>query len=149
MKLMTGIARSGLVLAAVMLLVAGCSKVVDGRALLAVPRPGSPIQWSACKAVGPSDRSRIPTGAECGLLSVPVNWDNPDSAEGEVAQLAVVRFKATGQKIGSLIINPGGPGESGVNAAANMLATMPEALREKFDLVGFDPRGVAVAPHRG
>ncbi|WP_198529255.1 alpha/beta hydrolase [Mycolicibacterium obuense] len=143
MKLMTGIARSGLVLAAVMLLVAGCSKVVDGRALLAVPRPGSPIQWSACKAVGPSDRSRIPTGAECGLLSVPVNWDNPDSAEGAVAQLAVVRFKATGQKIGSLIINPGGPGESGVNAAANMLATMPEALREKFDLVGFDPRGVA------
>ena len=111
--------------------------------MISVPRPGSPVQWTSCRPAGPSDRSPIPTAAECGLLSVPVNWDNKDSADGAVAQIAIVRFKATGEKIGSLIVNPGGPGESGVNAAASMIATLPEELRQRFDLVGFDPRGVA------
>ncbi len=143
MKLTTGIARSGIVLASAMFLVAGCSTMVDGRATISVPRPGSPIQWAPCRTEGPSDQSSIPSGAECGLLSVPVNWDNPDSADGAVAQIAMIRFKATEQKIGSLIVNPGGPGESGVKAAASMVATLPEALRKRFDLVGFDPRGVA------
>src|SRR5690606_28181705 len=50
---------------------------------------------------------------------------------------------ATGDRIGSLVINPGGPGESGVEAAAQMLATIPAPVRERFDVVGFDPRGVA------
>ncbi|WP_199178019.1 alpha/beta hydrolase [Mycobacterium hubeiense] len=122
------------------LLVAGCSKMVDGRAVVAVPRPGTPINWSECKTAEPSDQSRIPAGAECGMLSVPVDYEKPD---GDVAQLAMIRFKATGDKIGSLVLNPGGPGESGVEAAANMLATLPAPVRERFDVVGFDPRGVA------
>ncbi len=74
------------------------------------------------------------------MLSVPVDYAKPD---GDVAQLAMIRFKATGHKIGSLIINPGGPGESGVEAAASLVGTLPQSVRERFDLVGFDPRGVA------
>jgi pimeloyl-ACP methyl ester carboxylesterase len=74
------------------------------------------------------------------LLSVPVDYSKPD---GDVAQIAMIRFKATGQKIGSLVVNPGGPGESGVEAAASMAPTLPSSVREGFDLVGFDPRGVA------
>ncbi len=73
------------------------------------------------------------------MLSVPVDYAKPD---GEVARLAMIRFKATGDKIGSLIINPGGPGESGVEAAATLVGTLPDSVRERFDLVGFDPRGV-------
>ena len=62
-------------------------------------------------------RSRpIPPDAECGKLSVPVDYSKPD---GDVAQMAMIRFKATGDKIGSLVINPGGPGESGVESAVN------------------------------
>jgi pimeloyl-ACP methyl ester carboxylesterase len=125
--------------AAALVLVAGCSNVVDGRAVISTPRPGSPIQWAECKAA-PSDGTRIPPGAECGMLSVPVNYAKPD---GDVAQIAMIRFKATGDKIGSLVVNPGGPGESGVEAAASMVATLPESVRQRFDLVGFDPRGVA------
>jgi pimeloyl-ACP methyl ester carboxylesterase len=121
------------------LMLAGCSNVVDGRAVISAPRPGSPIQWGPCKAAS-SDQARIPAGAECGMLSVPVDYTKPD---GDVAQLAMVRFAATGQKIGSLVINPGGPGESGVEAAASMVSTLPQSVRERFDLVGFDPRGVA------
>ncbi len=128
-----------LAVALAVLLVAGCSKLVDGRAVIAVPRPGSPVQWVPC-ATAPSDESRIPAGAECGLLSVPVDYDQPD---GDVAQIAMIRIKATGAKISSLVINPGGPGESGVQAAAALAPTLPQSVRERFDLVGFDPRGVA------
>jgi pimeloyl-ACP methyl ester carboxylesterase len=124
---------------AALLLVAGCSKMVDGRAVISAPRPGSPIQWTQCKAAS-SDSAGIPHGAECGLLSVPVDYSKPD---GDVAQIAMIRFKATGHKIGSLVVNPGGPGESGVEAAASMAPTLPSSVREGFDLVGFDPRGVA------
>ena len=121
------------------LLLAACSNLVDGRAVISAPRPGSPIQWAPCKAAA-SDETRLPAGAECGLLSVPVDYAKPD---GDVARIAMIRFKATGDKIGSLIINPGGPGESGVEAAASMASTLPQSVRERFDLVGFDPRGVA------
>ncbi|AFM17986.1 tripeptidyl-peptidase B [Mycolicibacterium chubuense NBB4] len=140
---MSGVARSALSLAAVTSVVAGCSTVVEGNAMVAVPRPGSPIQWSPCQAAGPSDQARIPAGAECGMLSVPVDWNKANDRSAQVARIAMIRFKATGDKIGSLIVNPGGPGESGVHAAAAMVATLPDALRKRFDLVGFDPRGVA------
>ncbi|MEV3904834.1 alpha/beta hydrolase [Mycobacterium sp. NPDC050551] len=134
--------RMGVVAAAAaLLLVAGCSNVVDGRAVLAVPRPGTPVQWVLCQGSAPSGESRIPPDAECGLLSVPVDYSKPD---GDVARLAMIRFKATGpNRIGSLVINPGGPGESGVEAAVSTLPSIPDSVRERFDLVGFDPRGVA------
>ena len=74
------------------LLLAGCSTVVDGRAVISAPRPGSPIQWAPCKAAA-SDETRLPAGAECGMLSVPLDYSKPD---GEVAQIAMIRFKATG-----------------------------------------------------
>jgi pimeloyl-ACP methyl ester carboxylesterase len=131
--------RIGVLATIAALLLAGCSNMVDGRAVISAPRPGSPIQWLPCKAAA-SDQNRIPAGAECGMLSVPVDYSKPD---GDVAQIAMIRFKATGQKVGSLVVNPGGPGESGVEAAASMAPTLPQSVRERFDLVGFDPRGVA------
>lgn len=121
----------------VVLLVAGCSKAVDGRAVAAVPPPGSPIQWSECESTNPL--VPVPPNVECGKLSVPLDYTNPD---GGVARLAMIRFKATGDKIGSLVINPGGPGVSGVTSAADLVGTMPPSVLERFDLIGFDPRGV-------
>ena len=118
------------------LLVASCSKVVDGRAVIGAPRPGTLVQWADCQ---PAHPDRMPAGAECGLLSVPLDYAKPD---GDVAQIAMIRFQATGAKIGSLVINPGGPGESGIEAAVGLADTLPPEIRERFDLVGFDPRGV-------
>jgi pimeloyl-ACP methyl ester carboxylesterase len=126
------------VAATLMLLVAGCSKVIDGHAVIGAPKPGTPVTWKACESAS-SDATDIPAGAECGMLSVPVDYSKPD---GDIAQLAMIRFKATGNKIGSLILNPGGPGESVVEAAASIVGTMPESVRQRFDVVGFDPRGV-------
>jgi pimeloyl-ACP methyl ester carboxylesterase len=130
--------RAAFAVAAVVFAVVGCTRLVDGRALAGAPRPGTPVQWSNCKPASPD--SRVPAGAECGLLSVPVDYAKPD---GDVAQIAMVRFKATGEKIGSLIVNPGGPGESGRDLALNLVGSLPATVRERFDLVGFDPRGVA------
>jgi pimeloyl-ACP methyl ester carboxylesterase len=131
--------KIGVLTTTVLLLVAGCSNLVDGRAVMTVPPPGTPIEWAQCQAE-PSDEARVPAGADCGMLSVPVDYSKPD---GDVARIAMIRFKATGDKIGSLIINPGGPGESGVEAAAGVIGSLPESARQRFDVVGFDPRGVA------
>ncbi|MCW2516404.1 MAG: tripeptidyl-peptidase Serine peptidase family [Mycobacterium sp.] len=129
--------RGVLAAAMVVLLVAGCSRLVDGRSVIATPRPGTPVNWSQCDLA--SSDVRIPAGAECGKLSVPVDYTKPD---GDVARIEMIRFKATGQKIASLIVNPGGPGESGVQAAASLVGAVPDTIRQHFDLVGFDPRGV-------
>lgn len=139
MTLRCGVLKTVALVATAALLIAGCGRLVEGRAVIAVPRPGSPLQWTSCQAA-PSDEARIPSGAECAMLSVPVDYTKPD---GEVARIALIRFKASGERIGSLVINPGGPGESGVQGAASLLATVPQSVRERFDVVGFDPRGVA------
>ncbi|WP_198538977.1 alpha/beta hydrolase [Mycolicibacterium wolinskyi] len=131
--------RFGALLAVMVLAVAGCSQVIEGRAIIAVPRPGTPVQWLPCNA-GAGDQAPIPDAAECGLLSVPVDYSKPD---GDVARIAMIRFPATGEKIGSLVINPGGPGESGVESALSLLPSLPQSVKERFDIVGFDPRGVA------
>ncbi|MDD4866771.1 MAG: alpha/beta hydrolase [Mycobacterium sp.] len=134
------IARTLLVcsaIAAVALLLAGCLRVVNGHAVTAGPKLGQAVEWTPCRTV--SGQLKLPAGALCGRLAVPVNYDH---LGGDVATLAMIRFPATGDKIGSLVINPGGPGESGIDAALGVVQTLPKRIRERFDLVGFDPRGV-------
>ena len=71
---------------------------------------------------------------------VPIDDANPT---GPQAQLAVIRIPATGERIGALFVNPGGPGASAVDAVAGMgYALAGSPINEHFDLVGFDPRGV-------
>nr|WP_272818751.1 alpha/beta hydrolase [Mycolicibacterium rhodesiae] len=91
-----------------------------------------PVVWSPCRTAG----------AECGEVEVPVDYAE---SGGTVARLALIRFPATGQKIGSLVVNPGGPGGSGVEAAIKLVKTLPPDVRQRFDFVGFDPRGVGAS----
>ncbi|RFD25564.1 alpha/beta hydrolase [Mycobacterium uberis] len=125
------------VIAAVALVLAGCVRVVGGHALMAGPKLGEPVAWALCRPSNPA--VKLPGGALCGKLAVPVDYGHRN---GEVASLAMIRFPATGDKLGSLVINPGGPGESGIEAALGVVQTLPKRVRERFDLVGFDPRGV-------
>jgi pimeloyl-ACP methyl ester carboxylesterase len=92
------------------------------------------ITWQPCAT------AELPT-RECGELTVPLDYDEPD---GTTITIAVVRVPATDQteRIGSLILNPGGPGGSGVFGLTPMYLAMPESLHERFDVVSFDPRGV-------
>ena len=71
--------------------------------------------WGSCSSFF-GDVNSIPT-ARCGTVSVPVDYANP---EGPQAQLAVIRVPATGDRIGVLMVNPGGPGASAVDIVAGM-----------------------------
>src|SRR3954469_17139770 len=79
----------------------------------------------------------------CGTLQVPLAYGQPN---GTTISLAVVKLPATdpAHRIGSLLLNPGGPGGSGVDYTvfAGPDLYTPE-VRARFDLVGFDPRGIA------
>ena len=104
--------RTALVLPAVVALTvtgAGCSTTVSGTAVIAEPKVGQPVTWGPCRTGGRrrGNALPIPAGAQCGQIGVPVDYAKPD---GDVATLALIRFPATGEKIGSLILNPGGPG---------------------------------------
>ena len=96
------------------------------------------LQWRPCHPeAGPS--------LECATIRVPLDHDRP---RGPKIELAVIRLPASDpeRKIGSLFLNPGGPGTSGVgmvlDAAAEGAVTFSDEVRARFDLVGFDPRGI-------
>ncbi|RKO24453.1 alpha/beta hydrolase [Pseudarthrobacter phenanthrenivorans] len=77
---------------------------------------------------------------QCAKVTVPMDYDNP---EGETIQLAALRASSTGKKTGSLLVNPGGPGASGYDFVKDAAGThFSQPVRDAFDLVGFDPRGV-------
>jgi pimeloyl-ACP methyl ester carboxylesterase len=75
---------------------------------------------------------------DCTSLTVPADYDNPGQGELE---LEVVRLKAKDPK-GSLVLNPGGPGGSGVDYARAARAVLTPQVVQAYDVVGFDPRGV-------
>ncbi|WP_435771296.1 alpha/beta hydrolase [Nocardioides sp. SYSU DS0651] len=75
---------------------------------------------------------------ECGELEVPISYEDP--GEGTIL-LALERAKATGDKIGSLVVNPGGPGAPGTSTVEQADSYFAEKLRASYDIVGFDPRG--------
>jgi pimeloyl-ACP methyl ester carboxylesterase len=99
---------------------------------------GQPPVWGSCAALF-GEVTPVPT-AQCGTVAVPVDYANPT---GSQAQLSVIRVPATGDRIGVLMVNPGGPGASAVDTVATMAVGLADTeITRRFDLVGFDPRGV-------
>lgn len=93
------------------------------------------IDWEPC----PEDAT-----AQCGTLRVPVDWARP---HGPTFDLALARRPATdpSARIGSLQINPGGPGGSGREFAIYGADEFSDEIRRRFDIVGVDPRGVGLS----
>jgi pimeloyl-ACP methyl ester carboxylesterase len=93
------------------------------------------LAWRSCGQEAP--------GFECVTARVPLDYHRP---RGATITLALTRLPATspGTRIGSLFLNPGGPGGSGVDFVQGLGRELYSAeVRARFDLVGFDPRGVA------
>jgi pimeloyl-ACP methyl ester carboxylesterase len=88
------------------------------------------LRWQACDK-----------GFQCARLLVPFDYGRPGWRR---FSLPVIRLPATdpARRIGSLVINPGGPGGSGVSYALEARSVVSAAVRARFDVVGFDPRGV-------
>lgn len=134
-------------LASVALLLSGCSAVEDlfdrGPDPLESVAPATPpagmagtekfyaqnLQWEKCD------------GGQCAQLEVPQDYAKPD---GDTIKVAVLRVPARkqSQRIGALVVNPGGPGGSGVDYAKAADFIVGSGVRQRFDVVGFDPRGV-------
>jgi pimeloyl-ACP methyl ester carboxylesterase len=89
---------------------------------------GQGLAWEDCEG-----------GWECTTARAPLSWADPEAGEIE---LALKRLPASGERIGSLLTNPGGPGASGVDFVGDAAQMIGEPVKAAYDLVGFDPRGV-------
>ncbi|MDT0349890.1 alpha/beta hydrolase [Pseudonocardia charpentierae] len=105
------------------------------------------LTWGPCASfAGPDDKAAFAEKRyDCTRLEVPLDYADPARP---TAQLGVLRLKATGDKIGSLVVNPGGPGASGMSAVPSLFGSGEGAegpLTKRFDVVGLDPRGVGAS----
>jgi pimeloyl-ACP methyl ester carboxylesterase len=94
--------------------------------------PGESAHWRACGYAA---------GFQCAYVQVPLDYAQP---EGQKIQIAVIRHLATdpARRVGSLVVNPGGPGGPGTVVLPLIYNRFPAAVRERFDIVSFDPRGI-------
>ena len=143
-------------LLALTLAVSGCTSSGDDEEAATSSAPATPaaaeaqpIEWSDCS----TDIGQIIAGRpgadrqltfSCGTTTVPISYDDP---AGDTMQLFLVRATVAGQtdRIGSLVVNPGGPGQSATDAAIQSALTLPADVVGRFDIVGVDPRGVGLS----
>jgi len=110
------------------------------RAADTAARPAAPrIAWVTC-----TDASLVARKAECGFVTVPMSYADPD---GDTVKLAVARVKHTvpsAQYQGIMLVNPGGPGAKGQGLAV-LGSLVPNQAGVSYDWIGFDPRGVGAS----
>ena len=92
----------------------------------------STLDWKACPDAG----ARI----ECATLTVPIDYEN---ASGGTIDLALMRLPASkkSERVGSMLVNPGGPGVPGTELIPAATSIWPQDVRDRFDIVAWDPRG--------
>ncbi|QKW22099.1 alpha/beta fold hydrolase [Kitasatospora sp. NA04385] len=103
---------------------------------LAAPAPAADrLAWGACPAGTPDARQ------QCAELAVPLDYARPG---GPSISLAVSRISTARPELrrGVLVLIPGGPGGSGLNGPAGAVERLPRSVLDRYDLIGFDPRGV-------
>jgi pimeloyl-ACP methyl ester carboxylesterase len=115
-------------------LTVGAGTPAAGAPVLEAVAPTAAIDWGSC-----SDPGLASAGAQCGFLSVPLNYARPG---GRHIKIAVSRVRHTASPYrGVVLVNPGGPGGSGL-AYATLGRSIPQGVGDRFDWIGFDPRGV-------
>ena len=101
------------------------------------------VSWYACAKKGMAEAtSGQDTGFTCAKVKVPLDYDNPG---GQTIEIAVKKRAAGGASIGSLFVNPGGPGGSGIDLVDEAGSYFSKKLTSSYDVVGFDPRGVGAS----
>jgi pimeloyl-ACP methyl ester carboxylesterase len=115
---------------------AGGAAVAGGGAVTVAP----PVVWTPC----PKEQGKtVSAGLECATVRVPLDYRDP---WGQTIKIALNRIKAKVSRdanhLGTLLVNPGGPGASGRDLTEFVSLALPDKLGERYDVVGFDPRGV-------
>jgi pimeloyl-ACP methyl ester carboxylesterase len=115
--------------ALVLAVVAGAAVPAPAAGAAVRPAATGGLRWRACGS------------AQCATLTVPLDEFHPDD---RTVGLALVRIPARdpSHRIGSLLVNPGGPGASGVSFTRSAAESFPSEIRDRFDIVGWDTRGV-------
>ncbi|MGH3587192.1 MAG: alpha/beta fold hydrolase, partial [Pseudonocardia sp.] len=117
--------------------VTGAAGVLVALLSACAPEPAA-LSWGACSG------SDLDPRQECATLQVPLDHDEP---EGEQIARAVSRIRAADPdpdaRRGTLLLVPGGPGEPGLSDPSTAAAALPQEVLDAYDLVSFDPRGVA------
>ncbi|KAK1978530.1 Alpha/Beta hydrolase protein [Colletotrichum cereale] len=133
-------------------LIVGLAALAATATAVNVPQPigpahrDLPITWAACPGdVQPFKGSNSSSALQCANFSVPLSHSDPS---GPQVQLGIVKLPAQGERIGNLFVNPGGPGgtaSSMVLRIASKGIYMSDAVRQNFDIIGMDPRGVGLS----
>ena len=101
------------------------------------------VEWYDCVATAGVEKSADRTGFQCAKVTVPLDYSQPD---GQTIEIAMKKHLATGSvRQGTLFMNPGGPGGSGVDNVGAMATTTFAGVQKAYDIIGFDPRGVGAS----
>ncbi len=161
------VSAAAALLAAITLLAAACTSAEHGHGSTDPGSSGASARRSApgSAATAPSQRAAdftdcsrlfdlkalpIPAGRKshlsfgCATIEVPVDYAHPDGAKIGLQLLKVHDDRNTAHT-GSLLVNPGGPGASGVQTAVSLALQVSDKILSHFDLIGFDPRGVGLS----
>jgi pimeloyl-ACP methyl ester carboxylesterase len=149
--------RPAVVLVALGLLVActttttGDGTGADGNTPPPSPSPAgsaAPLEFNDCSRLldlgRVSEDRRKKLTVECARIQVPLDYARPAGTQISIALLRI-HYADQPQRVGSLLVNPGGPGASGVSLAVELAGKLPTDVLQHFDIVGFDPRGVGLS----
>ena len=133
------------VLSVALLALAGCTGSTDpgpkatrthsSQATAAAPTPdlqefySQQVSWAPCSEAD-----------ECATVTVPLDYADPT---GPTVDLAIARILAQGDAVGSILVNPGGPGASAIDFLSSAPYLFSAELLDEYDIVAFDPRGVS------
>jgi pimeloyl-ACP methyl ester carboxylesterase len=112
--------------------------------------PPSKITFSDCSnlfnlsAAGIPEARRQKLQFSCGQMPVPVDYAHPDAGQLNI-EVIRIHYNAQPKRVGSLLVNPGGPGGSGLFLAISLAGSLSDDVLQHFDLIGFDPRGVGLS----
>ncbi|MFF2656474.1 alpha/beta hydrolase [Kitasatospora sp. NPDC058032] len=104
---------------------------------------GQQLTWAACKD-DPKTTKIDESAVQCATLKVPLDYADPAGGGLDVG-VARIGSAKPGERTGSLLVNPGGPGVSGVTMVQRGQKDYDGPLRDHYDIVGFDPRGVGLS----
>ena len=133
MSRLSGIA---ITLTASLIFLTACSSAQEAKAPIPTdlePFYAQQLNWQECG------------GGDCAIVDVPLDYADPS---GPTIELAIIRIPARGESMGSLFVNPGGPGASAVEYASLAEFVLGAAVLDSFDIIGVDPRGRRATPAR-